>query len=85
MSIHKFPSHAVVDQGGGGGDNTDMEARVSKLEVLIQSMSTKEDLLRLEVKLHQELNAQTWKFVTWMTGICTALIAATYFIARSIH
>lgn len=72
-----------------------MDARVAKLEAIITTLATKEDFLRLELstksevlrleaKLHQEMNAQTWKFVTWMTGICTALIAATYFIATHV-
>jgi hypothetical protein len=68
-----------------------MEARVAKLEAVIPTLATKIDMAelrteiaRLEVSLHKDFNAQTWKFITWMTGICTALIAATYFIAHNI-
>lgn len=100
MSVHKFNSPkktTPIDPPSGGGDNSDMETRVAKLEdfaidtrdrlTRIESrleleMATKTGLHFLEVALHKEFNSQTWKFITWMTGICTALIAATYFIAK---
>ncbi|QLG87665.1 hypothetical protein HQ393_05015 [Chitinibacter bivalviorum] len=82
--------------GDGGGYNGDMEQRISKLEtaadstrdalhkvdarltVIEKTMATKEDL-------HRELTAQTWRVVTYVTGLVVtvsgALVAATYFIA----
>lgn len=83
------PTHPDVANGGGGGDNGSMETRVKALE---ETMVTVRDRLtkietRLEhmptkAELHKEISDQTWKMVTWMTGIATALIAATYFIAK---
>lgn len=70
-----------VDGGTEPPDNGAMEARVAKLEAIVPTLATKEDLLRLEAKMHQEFNSQTWKFVTWMTGVCGLLVASTYFIA----
>ncbi|PRP68723.1 hypothetical protein BUE93_20890 [Chromobacterium amazonense] len=70
-----------------------MEARVSKLEAIAEAtrdrltgvetrlsiiertMATKEDL-------HKEINAQTWKLVTFVCGFGSALVAAVYFIAK---
>jgi hypothetical protein len=73
-----------------------MEARVSKLEDAMTDV--RDRLVRIETRmesfevnfatkadLHREINAQTWRFITWMTGICTALVAATYFIAHALH
>jgi hypothetical protein len=85
MSIHKFPNSKPVDQGGQPPDNTDMEARVAKLEGIIPTLATKEDLLRLEVKLHQEINSQTWRIIGAMITFGGLLSAATFFIARNVH
>ena len=65
-----------------------MEARVAKLEAVIPTLATKEDvlstkadILRLEAKLHQELHSLTWKLI----GTCAGLVAVVYFLARTIH
>jgi len=81
------------DGGGGGGYDDLMEERVKKLEesgaktaerliaierdlaVVRSNYATKEDL-------HKEISAQTWKLVTFVCGFGTALVAATYFIAK---
>lgn len=73
-----------VDPPSGGGDNTGMEARLARIEAIIPTLATKADVADLRTDMHKEFNAQTWKFVTWMTGICTALIGATYFIATHV-
>lgn len=84
--------------GGEPPHNDEMEARVSKLEAAAQdtrdrlarietrmeTFATKADVSDLRADFHREINSQTWKFVTWMTGICTALIGATYFIANHV-
>ena len=84
--LEKVERSISVDPPGGGGDNGDMEARLTKIETIIPTLSTKEDLVRevggLRSEMHKEFNTQTWRFITWMTGICTALIAATYFIVK---
>ncbi|WP_146131893.1 hypothetical protein [Chromobacterium amazonense] len=82
-----------VEHAGGPPHNGDMEARVSKLEAIAEAtrdrltgvetrlsiiertMATKEDL-------HKEINAQTWKLVTFVCGFGSALVAAVYFIAK---
>lgn len=77
-------SRGTIDGGDEPPYDGDMEARVTKLETIIPTLATKEDLADLRADMHKEFNTQTWKFITWMTGICTALIAATYFIATHI-
>ena len=44
-----------------------MEIRLTKLEAVIPTLATKEDLQR-------DMNAQTWTIIRWITGV---LIAAT--------
>jgi hypothetical protein len=55
-----------------------VEARLTALErdvaVIRSNYVTKEDL-------HKEINAQTWRLITFVCGFGTALVAATYFIA----
>ncbi|AZG09892.1 hypothetical protein EGT29_19640 [Pigmentiphaga sp. H8] len=77
-----------LDGDGDPPDHDEMERRVKALEdamvqvretmaVVRSNYATKEDL-------HKELNSQTWKLITWTTGICTLLVAATFFIATKI-
>jgi len=88
-------SESSFDGGGGGGYDHPMEARVKKLEddlsamksdvaVIRSNYATKEDMAKLGVAMHAEINAQTWKLVTFVCGFGTALVAATYFIAGHI-
>lgn len=54
-----------------------MEIRLTKLEAVIPTLATKEDLQR-------DLNAQTWTIIRWITGVLiaatTATTATTYLI-----
>jgi len=100
--VVKFPkgsSETDIANGGGGGHNDGMEARVAKLEALAETtrdkiagvetrlsviektMATKDDLQSMRVDFHKEINAQTWKLVTFVCGFGTALVGAVYFIA----
>lgn len=64
----------VVDRRGGGGDDGDMEARVTKLEALAEKMGERLSNIERDVAvmkatgatkedLHKELHATTWKLV----------------------
>ncbi len=50
--------------------------------VIKSNCATREDLQAAKADLHKAMNDQTWKIITWMTGISTALVAATFFLAR---
>ena len=54
-----------------------MEVRLTKLEAVIPTLATKEDLQR-------DMNAQTWTIIRWITGVLiaatTATTATTYLI-----
>ncbi|WP_065202509.1 hypothetical protein [Chromobacterium subtsugae] len=54
------------------------------LTVIENTMATKDDLHLLRVDLHKEINAQTWKLVTFVCGFGSALVTAVYFIAKNV-
>jgi hypothetical protein len=61
-------------------------ARVSEeLATIRVNYATKEDVVRIKVDLLEAMNAQTWKFVTWMTGAMAMMLTAVYFVARDVH
>ena len=77
----------------------DISERVTKIETLLPTLATKEDLAReiggLRAEMHKEFGsvnkefgAQTWRIITWVTGLFVtvggAMVAATYFIARHV-
>jgi hypothetical protein len=74
-----------------------MQSRVTKLEAVMATLATREDLSRLEVKLHREISAiqrdimhihqavsaQTWKILLALIGASTALVGATYCLVKN--
>ena len=77
-----------------------MDIRLTKLEALIPTLATREDLLntrgqlelsiqKLETTMRREMTKQTWTIVKWITGLLAtllpSLIAATFYIARHVH
>ena len=61
----------------------------TRFDTILPTLATKEDLKNLELKLtgtiHQEINACTWRMITWMTGVICISFAGVFFIARYIH
>lgn len=57
-----------------------MEIRLTKLEAVIPTLATKEDLQR-------DMHTQTWTIIRWITGVLiaatTATTATTYLIATA--
>lgn len=60
----------------------DTGAIKAQIDTVAKYYATKEDLAMLRVDVHKAINEQTWKFITWMTGLSTALVGVTYFIAK---
>jgi len=48
-------------------------------------MATKTDIMAAKADLYKAINDQTWKIVTWTTGLGAALVAITFFIARNVR
>jgi hypothetical protein len=68
-----------------------MQARMTKLEAVISTLATREDLARLEVTLHREisgihqtLTAQTWKILLTLIATSTLLVGVTYYLAKHV-
>ncbi|KVE33734.1 hypothetical protein WS68_11205 [Burkholderia sp. TSV86] len=64
--------------------NLETRDRLARIETRLDSVATKADLLDVKATLHQEINAQTWKLVTFVCSFGTALVAATYFLAKHV-
>jgi maltooligosyltrehalose synthase len=69
---------------------------LAKLQVAIDSFAeryaTKADLEMVKtavsdakIEFYKAMQAQTWKLISWMTVVCSALTTAVYFIARNVR
>lgn len=80
--------NAANEPPAGGGGVPPMDARIAKLEATLPTLATKEDLARevggLRGEFYKAMNDQTWKIITWTTGLGAALVAITFFIARNV-
>ena len=77
-----------------------INARLTRLEAIVPTLATREDLARLDGRLtermaslegklttlvHQELKAMSWRLITWNTGVLVASFAGVFFIARHVN
>ena len=69
-----------------------MEIRLARLEALIPSLATREDLAcletrmttaigRVETTLHSEMTELTWRIVTLLAVLLPSLLAATVYVS----
>ena len=80
---------SATPPGGTEPPDKDMEARVAKLEGFVTDardrlvhIETRLDHTATKADLHEAINSQTWKLVTFVCGFGTALTAAVYFMAK---
>ena len=70
-----------------------MQTRIAKLEAIIPTLATREDLAcletrmnasinRVELTLHSELTKQTWCIVALLAGLLPSLFAAAVYVTR---
>ncbi|MHA6881521.1 hypothetical protein [Ralstonia pseudosolanacearum] len=68
---------------------TEIKDRLTKIEARLDVFDTRlgmfPTVFATKEDLHKEINAQTWKLVTFVCSFGTALVAATYFIVKSVH
>jgi hypothetical protein len=77
-----------------------MESRISRIEAVLPTLATKEDLALLDGKLsekissldgkltaliHKEIAAASWRMIIWATGVITISFGGAFFIARYIN
>lgn len=67
-----------------GAELRTIDIRLAKIETKMDSFATKEDMAKLGVAMQSEINAQTWKLITWVCGFGTALVGITYFLATHV-
>lgn len=94
LKIVSAPPKGSVDGSHEPPDNGDMEARVAalestvtdirerlaKIEVRLESTSSKADVAEVRAELHKAIAAQTWRLI----GSAGALVAVVYYIATHI-
>ena len=66
-------------------EGSDLPAMKIDLAVIKSNYATNADIAKLGVAVHSDINAQTWKLVTFVYSFGTALVAASYFIAKYVH
>jgi hypothetical protein len=61
-----------------------MQSRVTKLEAIMATLATRDDVARVEVTLHREISAQTLKILSTLIGNSTALMTVTYCLVKGV-
>ncbi len=61
-----------------------MQSRVTKLEAIMTTLATRDDVARVEVTLHREISAQTLKILSTLIGTSTASVAVTYYMIKNV-
>ena len=56
----------------------------SKLEIVIKTLATRDDVARVEVAFRRELSAQAWKIISTLIGASTGLVVVTYCLVKNI-
>jgi hypothetical protein len=70
-----------------------METRLTRLEALIPTLATREDLAclesrmnasigRVETTLHSEMTKQTWRIIALLAGLLPSLFAAAIYVTK---
>lgn len=55
-----------------------------KLEAVIATLATRDDVARFEVTFHREMSAQAWKVLTTLIVTLTALVVVTYCLVNNV-
>ena len=57
---------------------------ISKLDAVVETLATRDDLARFEVALNCELSAQAWKIIATLIGTSTGLVVVTYHLIKNV-
>ena len=55
-----------------------------KLEAVIATLATRDDVARFEVTFRLEMSAQAWKVLTTLIVTLTALVVVTYCLVNNV-
>ena len=56
----------------------------AKLEAVIATLATRDDVARFEVTFRLEMSAQAWKVLTTLIVTLTALVVVTYCLVNNV-
>ncbi|WP_296001103.1 hypothetical protein [Rugamonas sp.] len=66
-----------------------LDARLVRIETAAEMLKIDVAVIRANYVSKEDLAKamldQNWRYLSWLTGICTALTAAVYFVARYVH
>lgn len=90
INISKYQGMNGSNGGEPPMDNSDRLTKLElKLETLVPTLATKEDLTReiltLRAEMHKEFTAQTWRIIGAMLTFGSLLSAAVFFITKNAH
>ena len=55
-----------------------------KLEAVIATLATRDDVARFEVTFRREMSAQAWKIISTLIGASTGLVVVTYCLVKNV-
>lgn len=94
MNMYPLPTRRTepapkILSGGGNFGKPPMDnllERITKIETILPTLATREDLIReprtLRAEMHKEFTAQTWKIIGLFTTSSGALVGIMYYIAK---
>ena len=56
----------------------------AKLEAVVETLATRDDVARFEVTFRREMSAQAWKVLTTLIVTLTALVVVTYCLVNNV-
>jgi hypothetical protein len=59
-----------------------MTALETRLDTILPTLATKEDLKNLEVNLQRDLRSNTWLMITWATAVVSMAMTGVFYVTR---
>ena len=56
----------------------------AKLEAVVETLATRDDVARFEVTFRREMSAQAWKVLTTLIVTLTTLVVVTYCLVNNV-
>ena len=66
-----------------------MDSRLTRIEALIPTLATREDLARFETRMettiHREISTLTWRLLIFLVTFLPGVFAGVFYVARNVH
>ena len=66
-----------------------MDSRLTRIEALIPTLATREDLARLETRMettiHREISTLTCRLLIFLVTFLPGVFAGVFYVARNVH